>query len=340
VFTEVSTDGGRGARAARRPAGAADRFGGSSASGCLHDDGYSRVEIRTPAGVHDDRTRAGARSERSRDLQPPERQWGGRAARGTRVRPPRQEGPVGDTDTRQPQRGPEVEREPGAAWMVSTGGVRDHNLRLGWKRPQCFLQERAFPEREQPGLVGSAGAAAYDGGSDRPPIARHQHRRCPARLSRAATPTLTAPEADEAAGHERSRLSGPPRGRLHPGELVLCTDELRCRAGPHGAAVSPRWRAQNQPRPPPSRTSGTVCFLFERRQPRPRVTGLHVCVVTSRVGPSRFEIATAAGLTVPLHGRSAGPEARSGAYRLVAVATDAAGNRSAAKRASFKVVRR
>ena len=74
--------------------------------------------VRRP-GCTDDRARACTRAQPDRDLAAPEEEWAGRAALRPRRRALRQERAIRDPDRRQIERRAEVQRKPGAAWMVA-----------------------------------------------------------------------------------------------------------------------------------------------------------------------------------------------------------------------------
>jgi hypothetical protein len=138
-----------------------------------------------------------------------EHQWACRAASETGRRPGREQRPVGHTHARQFESRPEVERQSRASGMVAPGGVCHNHIRRVGQRAHRRFQEGTLTQRKEAGLIGSGRVSAYDRTAHLPPIARHQNRSGPGRLTRQRRSSLSAPEADEAAGHERS-----PTGRL------------------------------------------------------------------------------------------------------------------------------
>src|SRR6266536_5095114 len=72
------------------------------------------------------------------------------------------ERPVRDANSCEIEHRAEVDGKAGAAWMVTAGGIDENNVRRLRKRPNCRLEQRAFPEREQARLVRGTRATWHD----------------------------------------------------------------------------------------------------------------------------------------------------------------------------------
>jgi hypothetical protein len=104
------------------------------------------------------------------------------------------ERPIGHADARQVEHRGEMEGESGAARVVAAGGIGERHLRVFGEQPQRGIEQRAFAQREQAGLVGRASRADGHGALAEPPVSAHLHGRRAAALAR---PRPASPRAKQ-----------------------------------------------------------------------------------------------------------------------------------------------
>ena len=218
----ADADGSCSASVARHPRELpcpAQRLRGAvSAVGEQHDRDGS-FGCGTPTGVHRDRSGPRPGAQPTADRFPVQHQRAGGTRPILRVGAFGQQWPVRDADRRYPQYRTEVEGQSGPARMITAGGVHQEDVRCRAQRPDRLRQPRAFPQREQTGLVRGARCHSSDHGIQQL-IALEQGGRSPGRVTGIADAPKSTREADPASGQlRRGRLL--PRRRIRVGEVVL-----------------------------------------------------------------------------------------------------------------------
>ncbi len=220
----------------------AQGFWSSAASGRGQDDGGRGVQTGAPGGMHRQRQSPGPGAQPAAD----DLFFDTQRRRSAPLL--RRRGAVGQerlpcyADRRQRELCTQMERQPGAAWMVSAGGVDEQDLGTLWKSQHSLFHQGPLTEGEQAWLV--RGRSFTPGDLDRTqPAVNHQHCSGPAWISDCAFPLAPFRMTDPATGHRAHRVADDPWLWGHGGESVLQPDEFFWSVGPgcdferHGSAT-------------------------------------------------------------------------------------------------------
>ncbi len=239
-----------------------------SAAGTHHLDGG--VRVGPPGGVHGHRLAAPPGPQPVAHQLPAQSQRRRRAGGRARPVPLGDQRPVGHPDRGHTQHRPQVQRQPGAPWMVTPGGVDQQHL--GRARlvqgAHGRLEQPALPQRQQRRQVGRAGGAAHHRTGQHTPVPQYRRRgeRGVACLADPGDPSGEAHEAppDSRRGARRGGRRRPRRrGRL--AERHLHADQL---VGAHRPGRD--HRARRRLRPPRRTRRGPLTPPSEKRAHPPR----------------------------------------------------------------------
>lgn len=122
---------------------------------------------------------------------------------------------VGDTDRRQVQHSPEVQREPSTPWMVEPRGVHQQDVGAHRQPFHALRQRGAFAQREPSRVVRRPGDRWNRDVVEHGEPGHGQHDRTnPAEVPRVARTLLAPREGEEAAGNHQPTDRDGPRQRL------------------------------------------------------------------------------------------------------------------------------
>jgi hypothetical protein len=216
-------------------AGRSKRLRGPPTAEACERDRDRRVGIGAPGGVDGKRARPSAGSEPiAHDLLPKPQ----RVLRPSLVSRPvalGQKRTMRDPDCRQIDDRAQMQGETGATRMVAAGRIDEQHVRRLREGADCGLERRAFPQREQAGLVGTTCFARDDCARDYTPAADHR-RRGPGRLALSPAPCWPPFKAGEAAADRGGAIGKAPLLGRRPRKLLLRSNQFLRRAGP----ASPR----------------------------------------------------------------------------------------------------
>jgi hypothetical protein len=134
-------------------------------------------------------------------------------------------------DCRDPKHGPEMERKPGMARVVTASGVDKKDVGQCRESPHGSLEQWPFAEGEQSRFVAS-GRNAFDRGFGDEGATADDRRSCPGSVAGLSRPRGAAFKADEAPTDRQRLLPRLPRHGFHHGKPLLHLDQLVARRGP------------------------------------------------------------------------------------------------------------
>jgi hypothetical protein len=224
-------------RRARKPPCVSQRLGRPVPTGGGQDHFDGHVDRGLPTGVDGKWSSARPRAQPRADARTVEHKRRPCATRVVRPRRTRPQRPVRNADGRYPEGGPEVQRQPGTAWMIPASGVDQHDVRHARKRPRRRLQQWPLAQRQQPRQIRRTGLARHDRLREHMTTAQHRGRRpCRIPCCPRARPTARKAHHTRADGQHLGR---PPGRRIGNGQRTLHFHELAVRSGPHGHESGP-----------------------------------------------------------------------------------------------------